>query len=586
MSGKLPDLRGLVSRTPPEGLREWVLNRKIGALERWGLVYEAEYVEDWAFEYVPDEYSKPRKLKMVRVTCSCCGGSTYLPWSRDQAHGYGFVLPEDAEGDWGNTVTTAGDECLCPICNAPVLVNKRSAVRDYYVTAETACMSASLVGDGRLLALTGWTVQLRTYKSGFGGLEIIPSEAYVFSSGSCAKLMGWRNGYSGTAGYFVQYTRAWSQPARWTDSWGEETDIFGLTAELVADSCLPHCKLDVYMEHMRKLWSRYPVAYLRLYQQHSNVEALLTRGLPLVLNEMLRERMKGRAEAPGTGLVELEEIDWSETRPAQMLSLTKEELRMARSQEWGLLSWRLFVRTKAAGETLTGEDIQSAFYLGDDHVLELIGNGPVGKSIRYLLRQCETMAAEEEDEDPPAGGIPDVQTLIDYWTMAEALSRDLNDPSVRFPKCLMTAHDDMTALLAQRETEAMAARFRIRRKLLSRFSFRANGLLIRPAASQAELTAEGDALHHCVSTYGKSHAMGKTAIFFIRRVSSPRKPFYTLELNEQELTVRQNRGLCNCVRTPEVQAFEELWLSWLRAGSKRDQDGKPVLPKKRKPEAA
>lgn len=512
---------------------------------------------------------------MVRVTCSCCGDSMLLNWGHAKAHGYGFILPDEEEGDRDKAVTAAGDERRCPMCNTPVLVNKRSAVKDWYLTAETTCMSAGLAGEDSLLVLTGWTVQRRTYKSGCDGLEIIPAEAYVFTLGECVKLTGWRNGYSGAAGYFVQYERDWRQQKTWEEAWEEETAVFGLTPELVAASCLPHCKLDIYMEHLRGIGERYPVIYLRLYQQHPNVEALLTRGLPLVLDDMIQERMEDEVEAPKMGIISLDEVDWRETRPAQMLSLTKDELRMAQSQEWGLLFWRLFTRTKAAGEMLTAEDIQNAFFLGDDNVLELIGQGPVSRSIRYLLRQCEMLAVEVDNAG--ADWIPDVQTLLDYWRMAALLGRNLTDMSVRFPFDLLRAHDEMEALLRQKEDSDTVDLFRVRRRQLKKYIFAADGLIIRPAASQRELTDEGDALHHCVSIYGKRHAAGETAIFFIRRISQPRKPFYTLELDEKKMKVRQNRGYRNCSRTPEVQAFEDKWLAWIQGGCQRDDLGKPVL---------
>lgn len=87
-------------------------------------------------------------------------------------------------------------------------------------------------------------------------------------------------------------------------------------------------------------------------------------------------------------------------------------------------------------------------------------------------------------------------------------------------------------------------------------------------------------MHHCVWTYAERHAAGKTAIFFIRRTVEPRTPYYTLELDEKSLTVKQNRGLRNCGKTPEVQNFENLWLAWVRAGARRDTSGKPILPKR------
>ena len=151
---------------------------------------------------------------------------------------------------------------------------------------------------------------------------------------------------------------------------------------------------------------------------------------------------------------------------------------------------------------------------------------------------------------------------------------------------LIRAHDAVTGLILQREQDAMANSFRLRRKQLRKYAFAADGLLIHPAASQRELTEEGDALHHCVSSYGKRHAAGETAIFFIRRASKPGTPYYTLELDERALKVRQNRGSYNRARTPEVQAFEEKWLAWLQSGCQRDKKGRPVLPEKRKGEAA
>lgn len=247
---------------------------------------------------------------------------------------------------------------------------------------------------------------------------------------------------------------------------------------------------------------------------------------------------------------------------------------MGRAQDWGTLFWNLFVGTKRTGELLTAEDIQNAFRLGDENVSMLIPRGQVAKSLRYLLHQCLVLAQEVDVED--ADPIPDAQLLTDYWTMAEAVGRDLADPSVRYPRDLVAAHDRATELMRLKAGETMADLFRIRRRVLKKYAFVSNGLLIRPAATQRELTAEGDALHHCVGTYGERHAKGQTAIFFIRRVSRAKEPYFTLELDEKLLKVRQNRGRNNCARTPEVEAFEKEWLAWVRAGAPRDRNGRPL----------
>ena len=580
----MEDMREQISRDPPEGFLEWAARELAGELDTFGFLYEQEWAEDWGLEQLLDEWAKPRKRRMVRVECSCCGYRDLYHYGRDYKAGYGFVLPESYTEVEGGTIYGDGENILCPQCGTPVLIRKRADVRKkgYFVTSEARAMSASLVGKDRLLAITCWVIQRQAGIGGGSRLAAIPAEAYVFSPTECAQLMGWTNGYSGNGGYFIQYTRAWRQPKGWRERWGQEEHIFGLTPELVAASCLPHCKLDVYMAE-RPGVRHYPVAWLRLCQAHPNAEAVLIHGLPRVLDDLLRERNREDLwEKNVKGLPELPELDWSQTRPAQILGLTKDELRLGREQDWGMLYWDLYRRSKEAGEVLTGQDIVNAFYLGDDHVGELVGRGPVSRSIRYLLHQCgqweDAYEPEPEDEDPPPDAvIPDVQTLIDYWTMAGQLGWDLTDSQLRFPHNLMAAHDEVAAEVAKLAEAGRAQMFRLRRKQLARWSFAWGDMLIRPAASQKELTDEGNSLHHCVSRYGKDHAEGRTAIFFVRRRSKPKESYYTLELDERKLVVRQNRGLRNCPRTPEVLAFEELWLGWVRSGAHRDQRGKPVV---------
>ncbi len=69
--------------------------------------------------------------------------------------------------------------------------------------------------------------------------------------------------------------------------------------------------------------------------------------------------------------------------------------------------------------------------------------------------------------------------------------------------------------------------------------------------------------------YARDHAGGKTAIFFIRRADRPQEPWFTLELDEKRLEVRQNRGLRNCDPSEEVRSFVAQWLNWCRKGAKQ-----------------
>ena len=233
----MEDVRKLVPREPPEGFLAWAAETMADELETFGMLYEQEWVEDWGLEAILDEWAAPRKRRMVRVECSCCGYRDLYHYGRMYGNnGYGFVLPESYAEVEGGTVYGDGDNILCPNCGAQVLIRKRADLRSrgYAVTSGANAMSAAVVGEERYLVLTCWVLQRQTSYGGGARLEAIPAEAYVFSPADCAQLMGWRNGYSGTGGYFVEYTRSWRQPKNWKERWHREEHIYGLTPELVS----------------------------------------------------------------------------------------------------------------------------------------------------------------------------------------------------------------------------------------------------------------------------------------------------------------------------------------------------------------
>lgn len=582
----MKNLKDLIPRTPPEGLTQWKPVRD--ALKTGGMVYEAVRVPNIGLEQPLDKYADVGKIKKVSVRCSSCQEEMLLPWAKTQPDrgGYGFLNPNE---DFN--VVGSGDETVCPICGARVKVKKDAELKKkgYFVADETDAVSAAVIGKERYLVLTQWVIQDRVYRSGNLRTEFLPVESYVFGSRDCWKLTGWVNSYSGTCGYFPVYLHEWRMGRDWSETMGAVDQIYGLTSDLIGTSCLANCKLDVYMSTFSSEKRKFPIAYMRLYQAHPNLENLLLNGLPMVLDDLLAEKVESLDwKNNRKGLPALAEIRWSKNRPAQMLGLTKEELRTGVRQCWGAFLWRLFVRAKHYGERLTEEDIRNAWTLGDVNSLNLSGVAPVGKSLRYLLQQIElatTITGEyNEDGEPVLEDTIDTTMLLDYWRACRAIGRDLEDSQVRWPRDLIAAHDEAVErsrwIDSAENAKKLASKFRIRRRQLARYIFEANGLKIVPAYSQLELQREADLLHHCVWTYAERHAEGRTAIFFIRRKAEPGKPYYTLELDEQTLLVRQNRGLRNCGKTPEVQAFEDLWISWVRAGAMRDKNGWPVLLEK------
>ena len=110
--------------------------------------------------------------------------------------------------------------------------------------------------------------------------------------------------------------------------------------------------------------------------------------------------------------------------------------------------------------------------------------------------------------------------------------------------------------------EDIQEKFQQQIEILEKYTWENGSFVIRPPKSQEEVAKEGEALHHAVVCYLGKISEGKTSILFIRRVSEPDKPFYTLELNPKTLAVIQCRTNHNASyeKQPEIKGFVEMWL--------------------------
>lgn len=90
--------------------------------------------------------------------------------------------------------------------------------------------------------------------------------------------------------------------------------------------------------------------------------------------------------------------------------------------------------------------------------------------------------------------------------------------------------------------------------------------------SLAELTMEGKILHHCVGSYKKDVAQRKEGILFLRKLSCPDTPYYTIDVVKGpsgKYAVRQCHGNCNSNPTPEIV---ETLKQWAADTGKVDED--------------
>ena len=169
----------------------------------------------------------------------------------------------------------------------------------------------------------------------------------------------------------------------------------------------------------------------------------------------------------------------------------------------------------------------------------------------------------------------------DYLNGAYQLGYCLEHSRVLWPPELFTAHDLTMEQLAQRQEVSQAQNRRARRL---KYEFELDGWKIVFPATAAAIKREGKMLCHCVGGYADRHMRGVTTILFLRRSSAPSTPYVTIEMDGNQ--IRQIHGYHNDTlqgspKPREVhKAFLDTWLRWLRAGSKRNEDGTPKLPKR------
>lgn len=179
----------------------------------------------------------------------------------------------------------------------------------------------------------------------------------------------------------------------------------------------------------------------------------------------------------------------------------------------------------------------------------------------------------------------------DYLDMAATLNYDMTRMDVTMPKDLQQRHDDAAATIrVAAEAESRKAYRRRKEQLENMYSFSYNGMCIVVPESAQDIVTEGRTLRHCVGGYAARHVDGKVDILFLRRSRKPNTPFVTIEMvprkgSTSPVTMVQihgykNESYCAGRVSPEDKYgwFLDIWFDWLRHGSKRSKDGKPVLP--------
>ena len=396
--------------------------------------------------------------------------------------------------------------------------------------------------------------------------------AYRFAPGD--SLMVTRNYWSGN--YEEIRNQRFGDPFRvgYLGGFGyADYEIIGLGA--LSRSCVRYSQYETWRSfHVPNESGRHDtmMRYLSAYCLYPQLEMLVKWKLWDVAGALVWRGVKNAAA-----------IDWTQTDPRKAFGLTAPELKLwlnqmrPEIQDIALCKRLRRHRQKVNFRELVEMD------MGAENKLTL-----VRLCERYALSFRKTVRYLTKFTGPRCyGGWFGLGQALEYWKDylhgAEAMHYDLSQEVVLYPKDLFQAHDTVAEQQRLKEAATSTAGFlELTEKLDKRYSFQMAGFHIRPPMSTQEIIDEGQQLRHCVGGYAKRHVEGRVVILFLRDDSRPYTPLVTIEMNGSRVVqIHGYRNEADGAEDPrKVYAdIVEPWLAWVEAGSKRNKDGAPVLPK-------
>lgn len=510
------------------------------------------------------------KKNCVDVCCTHCKSKLKMSYATDSKGKMTFF------NDLTNKLVEPYQETECPECGHYVTPIPFSAFERDSIHIDTNYLMTIHNIDGALCLLL-WHIEKRLSRSGEIKYYTHAHEGNIFSKEGCFKVTS-----SGSFMGSIFYYGSWTLLRFFYDAIGDITvkHIFPYDKTLIEKSDFPNCKIDKYLEEQEL---SHPALYMYLYCKFPNIENLLMDLGPNFV-QMHIEKVIGfepgsRRKPKKTLTISKLDLLLDNAKPNEITGLSKEEYKFFKNKQATLFMMRAFSHNKKSftlNQYNELEKILSNGTINNDTLVELypfidkLSGFTLRKAVKYITEQRKLSKKVRITWN----------YYIDYLTMGKRLKLSYD----AFPRNLIEAHDYVLERYNQKlerdrqkkvnkETEKNKAAFEKRFKQLEKFSFAKSDLVIVPCKNEHELFEEGNKLHHCVySMYKTSHMNGSTAIFFIRK-KNENKPFFTVQFDEKNIQILQNRGFKNCDPPDEVVMFTKKWLKYCKK-VKENENGK------------
>ena len=320
--------------------------------------------------------------------------------------------------------------------------------------------------------------------------------------------------------------------------------------EALSGTAMQYADLEGYLEERGH--NKNPIYFLEYHARYPVIEFLWKAGYRNIVHNRIFGMDRENRNA----------ILWERKKLKECFKFPLRILKLMPPEEWSLNDiQRVNDLWEKYGGKVTDTEIRLVLQSKVD--IQLWSRATTYANAGRILKYIKNQTDKRKEKNPDKRSISQndtAQAYRDYLQECEQLHLDLHDKEILFPKDLTAAHNRTMEQVKFEKNKADQEKFQKAVEKLEKFAWGEGEFFIRPAREQMELTAEGKALHHCVGGYIKRMAEGETAIFFLRKVSEPDKPFYTLELQKKRVIQCRTEHNASYDRNPDVKNFVDMWM--------------------------
>lgn len=320
--------------------------------------------------------------------------------------------------------------------------------------------------------------------------------------------------------------------------------------EALSGTAMQYADLEGYLEERGH--NKNPIYFLEYHARYPVIEFLWKAGYRNIVHNRIFGMDRENRNA----------ILWERKKLKECFKFPLRILKLMPPEEWSLNDiQRVNDLWEKYGGKVTDTEIRLVLQSKVD--IQLWSRATTYANAGRILKYIKNQTDKRKEKNPDKRSISQndtAQAYRDYLQECEQLHLDLHDKEILFPKDLTAAHNRTMEQVKFEKNKADQEKFQKAVEKLEKFAWSEGEFFIRPAREQMELTAEGKALHHCVGGYIRDMAEGETAIFFLRKVSEPDKPFYTLELQKKRVIQCRTEHNASYDRNPDVKNFVDMWM--------------------------